>query len=80
MIDERATTWNQLMDFLYEDAWTPSLRRFRPPFAFRGMADVAFSLDTSLMRLGEGCQKSERHLLLNFKKYALHAPICTENT
>jgi len=59
------------MDFLYEDAWTPSLRRFRPPFAFRGMADVAFTLDTSLMRLGEGYQESERHLLRNFKKYAL---------
>ncbi|ADB40146.1 FRG domain-containing protein [Spirosoma linguale] len=71
MCEERATTWDQLMDFLYENAWTPSLRRFRPPFVFRGMADVAFLLDTSLMRLGEGYQHSERHLLRNFKKYAL---------
>lgn len=70
-MEERATTWNQLMDGLYENAWTPAIKRFRPPFAFRGMGDVAFTLDTSLMRLGEGYQHSERHLLRNFKKYAL---------
>jgi hypothetical protein len=70
-MEERATTWNQLMDGLYANAWTPAIKRFRPPFAFRGMGDVGFTLDTSLMRLGEGYQHTERHLLRNFKKYAL---------
>lgn len=59
------------MDCLYEDAWMPAIQRFRPPFAFRGLADAAFSLDTSLMRMGEDCAQIEGHLLRNFKKYAL---------
>ncbi|MFD2574071.1 FRG domain-containing protein [Spirosoma soli] len=72
MTENRATTWNQLMDFLYEDAWTPALRRFRPSYAFRGLADAVFTLDTSLMRLGNDYASIEGHLLRNFKKYALH--------
>ncbi|WP_019986979.1 FRG domain-containing protein [Rudanella lutea] len=67
----RATTWSQLMELLYEDAWMPSLRRFRPPFAFRGLPDESFVLDTSLMRMGQDCARIEGHLLRNFKKYAL---------
>ena len=35
------------------------------------MADADFTLKTSLMRLGNGDERSERHLLRNFKKYAL---------
>src|SRR5947208_1272161 len=71
MREERVTTWSQLMDCLYEDAWSPTIQRFRPPFAFRGMADAEFTLNTSLMRLGDGYAHNERHLLRNFKKYAL---------
>jgi hypothetical protein len=68
----RATSWSQLLDLLYEDAWTPTIQRFRPPVAFRGVPDVEFGLDTSLMRLGDNCARIEGHLLRNFKKYALH--------
>jgi len=71
MREKRVTTWSQLMDCLYEDAWTPAIQRFRPPFAFRGMADAGFTLNTSLMRLGDDYAHNERHLLRNFKKYAL---------
>ena len=71
MREERVTSWSQLMDYLYEDAWSPTIQRFRPPFAFRGMADAGFTLNTSLMRLGDGYAHNERHLLRNFKKYAL---------
>ena len=60
------------MDYLYEDAWMPDIGRFRPSFAFRGLADVSFTLDTSLLRMGENCENIEGHLLRNFKKYALH--------
>lgn len=60
------------MDYLYEDAWSPAIQRFRPPFVFRGMADAGYTLNTSLMRLGDNYAHNERHLLRNFKKYALH--------
>lgn len=59
------------MDYLYEDAWMPSIRRFRPSFAFRGLPDEAYSLNTSLMRMGGNYAAIEGHLLRNFKKYAL---------
>ncbi len=71
MTETRVTTWTQLMESLYEDAWVPTLKRFRPSFAFRGLPDVSFTLDTSLMRLGDECAQIEGHLLRNFKKYAL---------
>lgn len=67
-----ATSWHQLMDYLYEDAWVPTLQRFRPSFAFRGLPDDSFELSTSLMRLGGDSAQIEGHLLRNFKKYALH--------
>ncbi|GAB3554404.1 FRG domain-containing protein [Spirosoma fluminis] len=72
MDETRATSWVQLIDYLYENAWTPELGRFRPSFAFRGLADVNFTLDTSLMRMGDECGTIEGHLLRNFKKYALN--------
>ena len=71
MNEVHATSWTELMDYLYEDAWMPALQRFRPPFAFRGLPDKSFSLGTSLMRLGDDCASIEGHLLRNFKKYAL---------
>lgn len=49
----------------------PSINRFRPSVAFRGLPDESFSLNTSLMRLGHDCAQVEGHLLRNFKKYAL---------
>lgn len=67
----RATSWSQLLDSLYENAWVPTLQRFRPPLAFRGLPDDSYSLNTSLMRMGEKCAQIEGHLLRNFKKYAM---------
>ncbi|QJW90437.1 FRG domain-containing protein [Spirosoma taeanense] len=71
MKQTRVTTWSQLMDCLYEEAWMPALQRFRPPFAFRGLPDASYTLNTSLMRLSDNCAPIEGHLLRNFKKYAL---------
>lgn len=59
------------MESLYQDAWVPTLQRFRPPFAFRGLPNESYTLDTSLMRMGHDCAHIEGHLLRNFKKYAL---------
>ena len=59
------------MDCLYEGAWMPALKRFRPSLAFRGLPSASYELNTSLMRLGDDCARIEGHLLRNFKKYAL---------
>jgi len=59
------------MEGLYEGAWMPGLGRFRPSYAFRGLSDASFKLNTSLMRMGKECSHIEGHLLRNFKKYAL---------
>ncbi|RIV22470.1 FRG domain-containing protein [Fibrisoma montanum] len=64
------SSWNELMNCLYEESWMADIQRFRSPYAFRGMPDDTYTLTTSLMRLGPGCSQFEGHLLRNFKKYA----------
>ncbi|WP_036683045.1 FRG domain-containing protein [Pelobacter seleniigenes] len=68
--DIRVNSWAQLQDELFEDAWNGDLGRFRSRYAFRGLSDSAYRLETTLMRLGGPYQSLERHLLRNFKKYA----------
>ncbi|RAJ92525.1 FRG domain-containing protein [Larkinella arboricola] len=70
MSETSVSSWNELMDCLYEHAWTPALNRFRSPYAFRGLSNASYSLNTSLMRLGDHYAQLEGHLLRNFKKYA----------
>jgi hypothetical protein len=55
---------------MFEGSWQPSIGRFRSTFAFRGMADCSWSLETSLSRLGGDFARLERHLIRNFRKYA----------
>ena len=66
----RAQSWNQLHDWLFEDAWDEQIGRYRSRCAFRGMSNVDYSLETALIRLGGNFEQLERHLLRNFKKYA----------
>jgi hypothetical protein len=66
-VDIHVKSWSELQDRLYEDAWQPSLRRFRSSFAYRGMGDARIDLSTTLQRLGP---RQEIHLLRNFRKYA----------
>ncbi len=63
-------TWDQLQDELFAGSWNEDLRRFRARFAFRGLSDSAYRLETTLMRLGGRYAELERHMLRNFKKYA----------
>ena len=70
---ERARTWAQLIEQLYQGAWNADLRRFRSPYAFRGLPSVTHDLSNSLVRLGAGrldVQTLEQSLLRNFRKYA----------
>jgi len=66
----RVSSWSELQEQLFADAWHPDLRRFRSDYAYRGRNDVAEDLRTSLLRLGGEPASVELHLLRNFRKYA----------
>mgnify|MGYP001819060755 FL=1 len=70
MQEIRVKSWNELQDALFTDAWNAELGRYRSRFAYRGLSDVHYALQTTLMRLGGNYAELERHLLRNFKKYA----------
>jgi hypothetical protein len=70
MKELRVNTWNQLQDRLFEDSWNPELGRFRSRYAFRGLSDCQYQMETTLMRLGGKYMELERHILRNFRKYA----------
>lgn len=63
-------SWDDLQRELFADSWNEKIGRFRSRFAFRGLSDKAYRLETTLMRLGGDHVKLERHLLRNFRKYA----------
>ena len=69
----RARTWTELLEQLYEGSWNPDLRRFRAPYAFRGLASATHHLSNSLVRLAAGhpdVSTLELSMLRNFRKYA----------
>jgi len=70
MRETTVTSWAHLQDELFEDSWNLDLGRFRSRYAFRGLSDKNYRLETTLMRLGGPYATLERHLLRNFKKYA----------
>jgi hypothetical protein len=70
---ERARSWTELLEQLYEGSWNDEIQRFRSPYAFRGLADLDHGLTNSLSRLARGhpdIDKLERSMLRNFRKYA----------
>lgn len=66
----RAESWGELQDLLFEGAWNETIRRYRSPWAFRGLGDAKYALNSTLIRLGGDFAQLERHLVRNFKKYA----------
>jgi len=66
----RIESWNELQDQLFDDSWSADIGRFRSRYAFRGLSDASYGLETTLIRLGGPFDTLERHLLRNFKKYA----------
>ncbi len=77
--DIRVTSWNELNERLYEESWQEPLGRFRSDFAFRGMPDASYDLQTSLMRLGDGYEHLENHLLRTFRRYAHQYTVSTDS-
>jgi len=63
-------SWADLQDQMFEGSWQPSIGRYRSTFAFRGMADSSWPLETSLERMGGAFQRLEQHLIRAFRKYA----------
>jgi hypothetical protein len=63
-------SWNELQNELYKESWNQELGRFRSRYAFRGLSDAGYHLETTLIRLGGTFVELEHHLLRNFKKYA----------
>ncbi len=70
MSDIRIDSWGQLQDELFRGSWNEAISRYRSPYVFRGLSDVSYGLETSLMRLGGPYWQLEKHLLRNFRKYA----------
>ncbi len=68
--DVTATSWEHLQELLFKNTWDECLMRYRSPYVYRGLGDVKFTLETSLMRLGGDFSTLESHLLRNFRKYA----------
>jgi hypothetical protein len=68
--DVRVATWSELQSRLYEDSWQPNLKRFRSPFAFRGLSNAAYIPESTLTRMGGEYGRREQSLLRNFRKYA----------
>lgn len=62
--------WADLNEAVFQDSWRDSLQRYRSPFAYRGLSDASYDLQTSLMRLGGDYGRLESVILRNFRKYA----------
>ena len=76
---KRATSWSHLYELLYDGSFNARTDRFKSRFAFRGVSSEAYSLDTSLMRLGGDYPYVEPHLLRQFKKYG-HEMLTTRDS
>jgi len=70
MNEVQVGSWAELQEAVFADSWDPDIGRFRLKCAFRGLSDVAYRLETALMRLGGNYAGIEYQLLRSFRKYA----------
>jgi hypothetical protein len=75
----RIQSWNELQEQLYAGSWQERIGRFRPSFAFRGIANANYELVTSLARLNPPAHTLEGHMLRNFRKYAHREVVQTDS-
>ena len=68
--DIQVSSWSELQSTLYAGSWQEGLKRFRSPFAFRGLPDARFHPEATLVGLGGEYERREQSLLRNFRKYA----------
>lgn len=79
MTDIVVESWLDLHDKLFQSVWQPDIRRYRAQLAYRGLSFAGYELSTSLMRLGFGYERMERHLLRNFRKYAHRDAVASDS-
>ncbi|MFY0618364.1 MAG: FRG domain-containing protein [Shimia sp.] len=72
-------SYGALQEVLFEDSWDKKIGRHRASFAFRGVSDAGWTMPSSLQRLSGPYRDLERHLLRNFKKYALRNVVERDN-
>lgn len=68
--DIKPGNWIHLQELLFKDSYDPSISRHRSKYAFRGLADISYELETSLSRLKNRPVEMEKHLIRNFRKYS----------
>lgn len=64
-----AESWNDLQTHLF-DVYEADKDRFRSKYAYRGVSDKNYGLQTSLQRIGRKPSDVETHLIRNFQKYS----------
>lgn len=70
MNEIRVSSWNELNDCLFQDAWDEQLSRFRATVAYRGMGDADYALTTGIARLNARSTRLETAMLRAFIRYA----------
>jgi hypothetical protein len=65
----QAENWLDLQEFLFSE-YESDIDRYRSRYAYRGIPDNDFILDTSLQRIGRRPGEVEEHILRNFRKYS----------
>lgn len=71
-IDEntlRAETWIDLQNYLF-NIHENDIDRYRSKFAYRGVSNLKYGLETSLQRIGRKPSEVEQKLIRNFQKYS----------
>lgn len=64
----QANDWIELQRCLFE-AYDASLERYRSQYAYRGVSNKDYGLQTSIQRIGRIPSSVESHLIRNFQKY-----------
>lgn len=65
----QAESWNDLQNYLF-DVYEPDKDRYRSTYAYRGISDKNYGLETSIQRIGRKPSEVENHLIRNFQKYS----------
>jgi hypothetical protein len=65
----RAENWADLQAYLF-DIYENTTDRHRSSYAFRGVSNVTYNLETSLQRMGRQPSTVEYQLIRNFQKYS----------
>lgn len=60
MNEKRIQSWPELQEGLFQDSWNEGLGRFRSDYAFWGIGDASYPLETNITRLGGDIENLER--------------------